>query len=83
MLAFTGDIEFNKTLRSRAHGLGMHLNEFGLWRWSGSDAKSQSEDASYWELMKAETEEDILENLGLEYVEPTKRNFGFLVGKKK
>lgn len=89
MLALTGDIEFNRDIRTKASNLGMHLNEFGLWRWqsngSGDDVETGAEvpEKGYWELVKADTEEEILNELGMEFVEPTKRNFTFVVGKSK
>jgi len=83
LLALTGDTEFNKDLRTRASKLGMHLNEFGLWRWQTEDVKNEDEQKGFWELIKVESEEEILNELGLEYVEPEKRNFGFVVGKTK
>lgn len=65
----------------------MHLNEFGLWRWqsngSSVDADSVETEVGYWELVKAETEEDILTQLGMEWIEPSKRNYSFVLGKKK
>ncbi|KAF7985926.1 hypothetical protein HWV62_43846 [Athelia sp. TMB] len=87
LLALTGDTEFNKDIRMKAHSLGMHLNEFGLWRWqsngSGVDALSAETEVGYWELVKADTEEDILAELGMEWIEPNKRNFSFVLGKTK
>lgn len=68
----------------------MHLNEFGLWRWqsNGSDETEveagtrKAPDKGYWELVKADTEEEILRELGLDFIEPTKRNFLNVVGKQ-
>lgn len=89
LLALTGDTEFNRDIRTRAINLGMHLNEFGLWRWQsngfervnvGAEAE-RAPDTGYWELVKADTEEEILRELGLDFVEPTKRNFSNVVGK--
>jgi len=42
---------------------------------------NEEEEKGYWELVKAETEEEILKELGMEWVEPEKRNFEFVVGK--
>jgi len=82
MLALTGDIEFNKDIRLKAGQLGMHLNEFGLWRWQSNEPEEPEAVAKgSWELMEAETEEAILAELGVEWIEPTKRNFAFVVGK--
>jgi DNA polymerase beta len=81
LLALTGDLEFNKHLRMRAHDHGCHLNEFGLWRWQGVKGEDSAEDPErgYWEMVKAETEEEILDVLGMEWVEPERRNFKFVV----
>jgi DNA polymerase beta len=91
LLALTGDIEFNRDIRTKAINLGMHLNEFGLWRWqsNGSEEAHVNEGAErasetgYWELVKADTEEQILRELGMDFIEPTKRNFSNVVGKPK
>jgi DNA polymerase beta len=64
----------------RALNLGLHLNEFGLWRWQENEANPDKN--GYWELVKAETEEDVLEELGIEWIAPERRNFSFIVGKK-
>lgn len=69
MLALTGDAEFNRDLRQRAHRMGLHLNEWGLWRW---------DDAAAWARVPVETEADVLSELGLGWVEPARRNFGLL-----
>lgn len=86
MLALTGDLEFNKDIRIKASNLGMHLNEFGLWRWQSNGlelaADGTETETGFWELVKADTEEKILEQLGMEWIEPTKRNFGNVLGKK-
>ncbi|KAF8634179.1 hypothetical protein AX15_001043 [Amanita polypyramis BW_CC] len=95
LLAMTGDPEFVKYLRYRALSLGLHLDEFGLWKWhSNGDSTANanpSEDGSgaavenndqegtgYWELMQVSVEEDIFSILGMEYVQPERRNFGYL-----
>jgi DNA polymerase beta len=85
LLAHTGDVEFNKHVRAKALGMGMELNEYGLWRWqgdaNGDDDDVLQEDWGFWELVRAETEEEILSEVGMPYVEPEKRNFKFVVGK--
>jgi DNA polymerase beta len=83
LLALTGDTEFNRDIRTRAINLGLHLNEFGLWRWQPDEngRNEEGEEKGYWELVKAETEEEILKEVGMEWVEPEKRNFAFVVGK--
>ncbi|KAK7468960.1 hypothetical protein VKT23_003459 [Stygiomarasmius scandens] len=42
LLALTGDIEFNRDMRLRANKMGMHLDEFGLWRWNSLEPSSSS-----------------------------------------
>ncbi|KAF4581424.1 hypothetical protein EYR38_002750 [Pleurotus pulmonarius] len=86
LLALTGDAEFNRHLCTRATKLGLLLNEYGLWRWnceaSGSDTGPFDPEqlrGGHWELIKTESEEDILLELGLDYVSPERRNYGFLV----
>ncbi|KAJ7701481.1 hypothetical protein B0H17DRAFT_1195267 [Mycena rosella] len=76
LIALTGDTEFNRDLRIRASKIGMHLNEFGLWRWN--ESAEGEPDGGFWELVRAETEEELLSELGMEYVEPVKRNFSVL-----
>jgi DNA polymerase beta len=90
LLALTGDIEFNKDIRVKANNLGMHLNEFGLWRWQSNGSVEPGaitgegvEDRGFWELIKAESEEEILTELGMDWVEPTKRSFAFVAGTKR
>lgn len=61
----------------------MHLNEFGLWRWNDNEEErggggSNEEEPGFWELVRAETEAEVLGELGMEYVEPVKRNFAAL-----
>ncbi|KAJ7486199.1 hypothetical protein B0H11DRAFT_1721942 [Mycena galericulata] len=81
LISLTGDIEFIRDLRIRASKLGMHLNEYGLWRWNESSTK-EDDDGGFWELVRADTEEEVLRELGMEYVEPVKRNFSLVLGKK-
>ncbi|KAJ7079734.1 hypothetical protein B0H15DRAFT_857858 [Mycena belliarum] len=104
LLALTGDTEFNRDLRIRASRLGMHLNEFGLWRWNEkTDEDSEEEykframvrgeiepeevpeapddECGFWELVHGETEEELMRELGMDYVEPIKRNFALVLGK--
>jgi DNA polymerase beta len=80
LLALTGDVQFNREIRTRAVSLGLHLNEFGLWRWQENETDPDKK--GYWELVKAETEEDVLQELGMEWIIPERRNFSFIVGKK-
>ncbi|KAJ7213869.1 hypothetical protein GGX14DRAFT_444335 [Mycena pura] len=83
LLSHTGDNEFIRDLRIRASKLGLHLNEFGLWRWNQSSDEGHGANGSsgFWELVRAETEEEVLGELGMDYVEPVKRNFSLVLGK--
>lgn len=87
LLSLTGDLEFIKDLRIQACKLGMHLNEYGLWRWVSHDTEdtsdSSQEENGHWELIHTETEEDILHELDKSWIEPTKRNFSFLSDKAR
>ncbi|KAL4081252.1 hypothetical protein J3A83DRAFT_4427322, partial [Scleroderma citrinum] len=69
LLALTGDLEFVKDICDRAHRLGLHFNEYGLWKWCEEER---------WEFMHGDNEEEIFRELGMEYIEPARRNFGFL-----
>ncbi|KAH7909820.1 hypothetical protein BJ138DRAFT_1154374 [Hygrophoropsis aurantiaca] len=86
LLALTGDSEFYTELGARASRLGMHLNEFGLWRWEPEESTTEGDVTSsngkgYWAFLQGESESEIMRELGMEYVAPEKRNFGFLNGK--
>jgi len=94
LLANTGDSDFHSFVRTTASRMGLQLNELGLWRWKEVPrAACDAEDASpsearpsasgYWELLASRSEEDILEELGLDYVEPENRNFSFVVGRSR
>ncbi|KAF7327826.1 Carboxylic ester hydrolase [Mycena kentingensis (nom. inval.)] len=103
LIAFTGDTDFNRELRMRAHKMGLHLNEFGLWRWndnglvasdaesSGSDSESGSDSDTprapahkgFWELLRTETEEGILSELGIKYLEPSERDYSSVTAQPK
>jgi DNA polymerase beta len=56
----------------------MRLNEYGLWR-SAANSKSSDE----WTLVEGSDEEAILKEIGMEYVEPEKRNFSYVTGSRK
>jgi len=50
----------------------------------GEDASTLDHlNKGYWSLVKSATEEDIFEELGMDYVDPTKRNFSFVSGKSR
>ncbi|KAG8809826.1 hypothetical protein FRC17_003230 [Serendipita sp. 399] len=78
LVGYTGDAEFNRYLRAKAIKAMMRLNEFGLWKrpfgWEASEITSTKDD-NEWELVITETEENVFNSLGEEWVAPTKRNF--------
>lgn len=93
LLALTGDGEFNRDIRSRASQLGMLLNLHGLWKWypNGQVTAESQELAAieeehsvmgFWGLLKVSTEEAIFAELGLDYIDPHKRNFEFIMKPK-
>ena len=65
MLYFTGSGDFNKNMRTFAIKKGFKLNEYGIFK---VDKKTPSETR-----MEANTEEDIFNTLGLEYIAPRDR----------
>ena len=71
-----------------AKQLNLHLNNYGLWSWD-SDDNDSLDDASkdsgsgHWRLVKSATENDIFEELGMDFIEPDKRNFLFVSGKRR
>jgi DNA polymerase beta len=69
LLALTGDDEFDLHIQRKAVSLGMCLNEYGLWKSNSSDQ---------WSLFEAGDEEAILNEIGMDFVDPEKRNFSFL-----
>ena len=91
-MASTGDTDFNAHVRRCASKMGLMLNEYGLWKFCRpsppresihEDEKSSSEDEGRWELVASTTEQEVLDELGVEYVEPERRNFAFVVSKSK
>lgn len=89
LLSLTGDSAFDKNLSDAAKQLNLHLDYHGLWSWD-SDGNDSLEDAwkgpsssGHWRLVKSATEHDIFEELGMDYIEPEKRNFLFMSGKRR
>lgn len=72
-----------------AKQLNLHLNNHGLWSWhsdgidSLEDAWKGSGSSGHWTLVKSATENDIFEELGMDFIEPEKRNFLFVTGKRR
>ncbi|KAL5520081.1 hypothetical protein ACEPAG_1741 [Sanghuangporus baumii] len=92
LLATTGDADFNAHVRRHASKMGLLLNEFGLWKFcrrkpttlSSYDKKeSYTEEDGHWELVASKTETEMLDALTVEYVEPERRNFAFVVSRSK
>ncbi len=83
LLAFTGDCDFYKHLSLQAKQLGLLLNEYGLWKWNLTNPPSHPDDRNgdgesekgFWSLVKSTTEQEILEELGLDFIDPTIRNY--------
>ena len=63
LLYFTGSDEFNKKMRRVAIQLGYELSEYGLYKINNGDKKR----------IKIESEKDVFDKLGMEYLEPVKR----------
>ncbi|KZT44439.1 Nucleotidyltransferase [Sistotremastrum suecicum HHB10207 ss-3] len=77
LLFYTGDTEFIRHIRREASKLGFQLNEFGLWR-SASDSEERP-----WTPEPLYSENDILREIGLDFVDPTHRNFSNITSKAK
>ncbi|KAG2338457.1 Nucleotidyltransferase [Suillus weaverae] len=78
LLALTGDKEFNIDICTKAARLGLLLNEFGLWRWTSGPSLPADAEEGYWMFVEGESEDAVLRELGMNYVEPIKRNFAYL-----
>ncbi|HXT11318.1 MAG TPA: DNA polymerase/3'-5' exonuclease PolX [Candidatus Angelobacter sp.] len=63
LMYFTGNKEHNIVMRQRAIQRGLRLNEYGLFR-----SKEETRDPKL--LVKCHTEEEIFQQLGLNYVPP-------------
>jgi DNA polymerase beta len=83
LLAHTGDADYNRLVRLQASKAGMLLNEYGLWEVSkpSSERDTVGREGTY--LCPSETEEIILKQIGLDFVEPGKRNFANLRSKSR
>ena len=85
MITCTGDEALISHLRKEAEKLDLCLSEFGLWRMKGTEGGTKArKNPNNWELIPAETEEAIFSEIGLDFIEPENRNFGFLqTGRKQ
>jgi len=88
LLSLTGDRHFCNDLARRAQRMGLALNEHGLWRAeSPSDSTPPTDDKAdksgrrmdqsntSWVFVEGDSEEDILDSLGMDFIEPEKRHF--------
>ncbi|KAI0087007.1 hypothetical protein BDY19DRAFT_321676 [Irpex rosettiformis] len=80
LIMCTGDEFMVNIIRKKADELGLKFNEFGLWRLKvmGEQEERAARKPESWELVPTETEEDFFAELGLEWIEPEKRNLGYL-----
>ena len=76
--------------RLAAERQGLHLDEYGLWRWHApaeAALESHADDvdvcAGYWELVEGQSEARILDELALGSIPPARRNFRFLTDRKR
>jgi DNA polymerase beta len=87
LLSLTGDSAFDKTMSDAAKQLNLHLDNHGLWSWHSNDNDSLEDkgpsSTGHWRLVKSATENDIFEELGMDFIEPEKRNFLFVSGKRR
>lgn len=83
LLSTTGDNDFMAYLKRLASSQGLRLNEFGLWRWMPNNGSVSKGQEGHWELVASKTEQEILNVLGLDYVEPKSRNFAFVINEGK
>jgi len=82
LVGMTGDVEFVRYMRSQASKAGARLNDHGLWRrpkdWTWSE-RSDTKDDTEWELVETTGEKDVFKELGLDPVEPARRNLRYIV----
>ena len=89
LLSLTGDSAFDKSMSDAAKQLKLHLDIHGLWSWHPDDNDSLEDSSKgpgssgHWRLVKSATENDIFEELGMDFIEPVKRNFLFVSGKRR
>jgi DNA polymerase/3'-5' exonuclease PolX len=76
LLQWTGNIVFNRTLRHYAHGLGLDLNELGIYHRATRQALAVGAVRHHVEMkgVPLRSEFDIFSYLGLHYIPPEQRN---------
>lgn len=83
LIHLTGDSEVLRWLKGCSLKKGLYLNDYGLWRWVGHEAKSENadiengipSDEGHWEMLQAYTEEEVFKQIGLDFIPPQHRNF--------
>ncbi|PPQ92859.1 hypothetical protein CVT25_004347 [Psilocybe cyanescens] len=99
LICLTGDSDFEKDICYRARQRNMLFNEYGLWKWTSTPSEatptstfipantdpndSQNHSHSFWSLLHSSTEEDIFKQLGMEPIDPTRRNFSYITPKQR
>ncbi|GLB38627.1 hypothetical protein LshimejAT787_0504920 [Lyophyllum shimeji] len=77
LIYHTGDAQMKKLLKHKAEKLGLYLDELGLWKWHPDEREGEGAgelSSGFWQLLNSTTEEAIFEQLGVDYVEPHRRN---------
>ncbi|KAF5382669.1 hypothetical protein D9615_002724 [Tricholomella constricta] len=82
LIHHTGDSDMKKQLKRKADQLGFYFDELGLWKWHADNAEDavsvvaddDTPSSGFWQLLQSTTEEAIFEQLGMDYVEPERRN---------
>jgi DNA polymerase (family X) len=74
MMYFTGSKDHNVKLRGRAQGMGLTLNEWGLYKLDEYDkAAKKTAEAPAAEPVASKTETEVYARLGLPFIEPEMR----------
>lgn len=82
LLHFTGSGDFNERMRHHAKLLGYKLNQYGLYKKEYEIIKKKSKEGKETKIKKVKklirinvnSEKDIFDKLGMEYIEPNYRN---------
>ncbi|KAI0696253.1 hypothetical protein BC835DRAFT_1342977 [Cytidiella melzeri] len=79
MITATGDDSFVADVRKKARHLGLYFNEFGLWQFHPEKPDShegkKKKLPGTWEHLPLQSEEEIFAKLGIDWLDPEKRNF--------
>jgi DNA polymerase beta len=82
LLIHTGDADYIRHVRRQATKAGMLLDEYGLWQTSEPSLELSTAQEEELVLCLSDTEAIILQQIGLDLLEPGKRNFSNLRNKK-